>query len=585
MASENKKKISRGRKALRIVLISVGAVVLAVIILIVLAARQAMSAISTLGVQSAPVERGTITSTIGGSGNLEAAEVQGIMLPVGITVDEVLVQTGDTVQQGDELATLNAASIAGVIAETDDSIQSIKDTLAESGHSSYEREQLNAQLDALQAEREELVALHDNPVVTATAAGIVSGIGVSDGEEITSGTSASSSSSSSAGGSISAASAYNFMSYTAGDEAIYAVSLSAAPEGEDPEEGDDPAADTPITDFSGLNVPVPTTGGAAETEAADSEYFSGRIEWSPADAVFAPQTVYTADVILTAEDGYVFTAEGAAALQLSYEQQGIPAYFSADALDASGHTLKYSIIFPETSAQDTPDDPIPSDIPGEDTPASSDIDLSDYISSADYSSSLGGVDYSAVSGVTGSAMSGDYSTHEAEVFEITLTDTVKLNISVDELDVLEVEVGQSAVITIDAVPDAEYEGTIARISSTASSTGGSAKYTAEITIPMDENMRIGMSASATVITGEAADVLTLPMAALQESGGETFVYTAMDENGAIYNPVSVTVGMADGTTAEITSGLNEGDVVYYTKTLTEDDFYGGMGGMGGMRLG
>ena len=50
--------------------------------------------------------------------------------------------------------------------------------------------------------------------------------------------------------------------------------------------------------------------------------------------------------------------------------------------------------------------------------------------------------------------------------------------------------------------------------------------------------------------------------------------------------MEITVGMSDGDYTEITSGLKEGDVVYYTEKESDNmfDFIfgGGMGGMGGM---
>jgi hypothetical protein len=105
---------------------------------------------------------------------------------------------------------------------------------------------------------------------------------------------------------------------------------------------------------------------------------------------------------------------------------------------------------------------------------------------------------------------------------------------------------------------------------------------------MDDNMRIGMSASATIQVSEAEDTLTIPMTALQQRGDETFVYTT-EEDGTLSGEVTVETGLSDGTNVEITSGLEEGDTVYYTRTSggesdssdMQNDFMQGMGGMNG----
>ncbi len=156
----------------------------------------------------------------------------------------------------------------------------------------------------------------------------------------------------------------------------------------------------------------------------------------------------------------------------------------------------------------------------------------------------------------------------------------------DELDILSVSEGQTAKITLDAIEGEEYEGTITKVASSASGGNGSTKYEVEITIPMNENMRIGMSASASIQVSEAQDVLTIPMTALQQRGEETFVYTEKDNEGNLSGEVVVETGLSDGQSVEILSGLEEGDTVYYTRTngssTGEIEFGGEMPGGGNM---
>ena len=169
---------------------------------------------------------------------------------------------------------------------------------------------------------------------------------------------------------------------------------------------------------------------------------------------------------------------------------------------------------------------------------------------------------------------------------------MRLSVSVDELDINSVEKGQTAVVTFDAIEDKEFEGEVTKIGSTASVNGGVAKYTVEITIPNDDEMKQGMNASATITTEERKDVLTLPMNALQEQGDRTFVYTEQDAEGNLSGEVEIQTGLTDGNTVEITDGLEEGDTVYYmrsesTQTNSSNnsdmpDMSGGPGGNGDM---
>ena len=142
-------------------------------------------------------------------------------------------------------------------------------------------------------------------------------------------------------------------------------------------------------------------------------------------------------------------------------------------------------------------------------------------------------------------------------------DSVKISIAVDELDILAISNGQKATITLDALPDQTFEGTISRVSPLASQSTGTAKYTIDITIPMHEEMRIGMSASASIEIFSAEDVLLLPLDALQQMGDDMFVYRSYDEEGNLIDEQIVETGISDTDYVEIVSGLEEGDTVYY----------------------
>ena len=79
----------------------------------------------------------------------------------------------------------------------------------------------------------------------------------------------------------------------------------------------------------------------------------------------------------------------------------------------------------------------------------------------------------------------EYSTDVA-LFTISPDDTMTLNVSVDELDINSVEIGQEAAITFDAIEDKEFTGEVTEIGNTASVSGGVAKYTVSVSVPKDE---------------------------------------------------------------------------------------------------
>ena len=174
----------------------------------------------------------------------------------------------------------------------------------------------------------------------------------------------------------------------------------------------------------------------------------------------------------------------------------------------------------------------------------------------------------------------EYSTDVA-LFTISPDDTMTLEVSVDELDINSVEIGQEAVVTFDAIEEKEFTGEVTKIGNTASVNGGVAKYTVSVSVPKDEEMKQGMNASATITIENRENVITIPVNALQEKGEKAFVYTEKDDEGNLSGETEVTTGLSDGSTVEITEGLSEGDTVYYNKTGNTDSGNSSDSGMPG----
>ena len=182
-----------------------------------------------------------------------------------------------------------------------------------------------------------------------------------------------------------------------------------------------------------------------------------------------------------------------------------------------------------------------------------------------------------------STESTDFS-DEVIAFTMSSSDTMILAVNVDELDINSVSEGQQAEISLDAMDDETFTGTVTKVGSSASSSnGGVAKYTVEVEIPGDERMKEGMNASAAITIEKRENVVTIPVNALQERGTKVFVYTQTDSEGNLTGEQEVTTGLSDGSTVEITEGLSEGDKVYYQRlgNVSGQNNSQGFGGMEG----
>lgn len=213
-------------------------------------------------------------------------------------------------------------------------------------------------------------------------------------------------------------------------------------------------------------------------------------------------------------------------------------------------------------------------------------DLKTQISQATLTAPIAGV-VTAVNITKGlAAPSGDAITIDADSFDVTA--------SVVESDVAKMAVGQTADVSIAAV-DADLTGKVKSIAPTATgnTSGNVVDYAVTISLQNPPTgVRAGMTADVTITIASADNVLTVPAAALRGTTGNYSVLV-MGADGTP-TPQGVEVGLVTNTTAEIKSGLSEGQQVVTgvanaqtgNPTVTNGGFGGGGiaipgGGFGG----
>ena len=157
-----------------------------------------------------------------------------------------------------------------------------------------------------------------------------------------------------------------------------------------------------------------------------------------------------------------------------------------------------------------------------------------------------------------------YSLDKLTVASVTSQERMTLDVTVDELDISKIYVGQSATVTVDALAGEHFSATVSQISNSGTNDGGSSKFTVELTLEKSGDMLPGMTASAFIRLDGGENLLCVPAAALGEENGKTVLYTSYDEkNGVLGCPVPVTIGAADADYVQILTGLSQGDTVYY----------------------
>jgi len=172
-------------------------------------------------------------------------------------------------------------------------------------------------------------------------------------------------------------------------------------------------------------------------------------------------------------------------------------------------------------------------------------------------------------------------------------DSMELKAAIDEADIGGVKPGQKATFTVDAFPERRFEAEIRDISYASATTEGVVTYDARLEVDNSQLLlRPGMTATVSVVTREAKDVVTVPAAAFrfrpasveQQRGfslrnifaprvrmgpsrrtgdsapqeGTRVLYVLREGRP---EPVNVRTGASDGDRIEIVSGLEAGDPV------------------------
>ncbi len=145
---------------------------------------------------------------------------------------------------------------------------------------------------------------------------------------------------------------------------------------------------------------------------------------------------------------------------------------------------------------------------------------------------------------------------------VTSFDQMKVDIKINEYDILGVEDGKEVDIYVSAL-DKTYTGSIQNIDKVATIDNGVSYFGAEVKFEADEYARSGMSVEVKLIASDVEDAICVLSDAVQTEKDGTSYVLSYDESGKNLIHKPVTVGVTDGTYTQITEGLNEGDTVVY----------------------
>ena len=549
-------KLSRDKKRRRNKIIRTVVIILVVIAIALVATVsilrknvEARFAAGVADIQEYAVKTGTIHTVVNGSGILTEEDVETIDVPAGVTITEVIVEAGDNVSQGDLIATVDMATVMTTLSSLQDQLDDLDKAISDAKGdevSSYIKAGVTGRIKRIFAEKGTDVSLcmaENGALAVLSLDGYMAldmetekltkgdtvTVTLSDGSGI-SGTVESA-----AGGRATVLVTDNGPQF---DEEV-TVSLNGTEVGKARLYIHNPLS---VTGFVGTISQVNHKENAKVDASANLFQLKNTSFSANYDTMLRNRSdleeellklleVYRSGAVLAPMDGRISA--------VLYEEEGTTAATAAS-----------------TAAADP---------------------------------------YAAYFGATASAAATTATTTSSgtgtDIVNLYPEKSMTITISIDETDILSLEEGQEAQITVSSVSDEEvYPGSVTRISKVADTSTGVTQYSAEVTLDKAYGMLPGMTADVDIQIRGVENAMIVPIDALHQTRDTYFVYTSYDPETNQYGGMrNVTVGMRNDKEAEILEGLQVGEVIYYTEApqniFAAMAAMAGMGGMGGPRPG
>lgn len=185
------------------------------------------------------------------------------------------------------------------------------------------------------------------------------------------------------------------------------------------------------------------------------------------------------------------------------------------------------------------------------------------------------------------------------IAEVADPKLVEFDISVDELDIPKLAVGQPASVTLDALPDTSavpLKAVVEKIAAAGTTAEGVTSYAVTIRITSGlDRIKEGMNANADVTVKDMKDVLYIPREAVVTRDSGTYVWVKgsgssagssdlSGPNGSYYTGdvlKKVSVGDSNDTFVAVESGLKLGDAVVLPRLTTAEEAAAGKTGSSG----
>lgn len=137
-----------------------------------------------------------------------------------------------------------------------------------------------------------------------------------------------------------------------------------------------------------------------------------------------------------------------------------------------------------------------------------------------------------------------------------------VDVAVDETDIVNIQLGQAVNLILDALPGVNITGRVTRVAQTPNRSGQLVTYTVRVTLdPTDAPIRVGMSATTSVVVNELREVLVLPNRFIRIDRTTQQAYVMVANDDGTFTDTPVILGVRNETESQVVSGLEAGQRV------------------------
>ncbi len=148
-----------------------------------------------------------------------------------------------------------------------------------------------------------------------------------------------------------------------------------------------------------------------------------------------------------------------------------------------------------------------------------------------------------------------------QVMQLTDVDNLKVTIYVDEIDIGQVEDDMTVILSVDALPGIEFEGTVSQVAPRSTIRDGVVVYEVELSIDdPDVVLRVGMTVDAEIALQQVENTILVPSSFVRRNPNGQSMVTVLHPDGT-REERAVATGLRGQRNTEILNGVIPGELI------------------------